>query len=168
MASRRRAFSLVYPQRVGSTRSTTRVDYHSLVLALGLLSLAAFAGVLYLSQASVAAELRFRLEGSEWEAQDLRVRNMLLQQEIADAERLATIEERAVHLGMVSAAPGRTYLACVVPPVQPASRASSATVAQAQEDQQAGSSLWSRLAHGLGLARSPRAEQLVVLNAGHP
>lgn len=168
MASRRRTFSLAYPRRAGSTRSTTRVDYHSLVLVLGLLSLAAFAGVLYLSQASVAAQLHFRLEGAEWEAQDLRVRNVLRRQEIADSERLATIEERAAHLGMVSAAPSRTYLTCVVPQVQPAARPRSATVAQAQEDQQAGSSLWSRLAHRLGLARSPRAEQLVVLNAGHP
>jgi hypothetical protein len=153
MATHRRTLSLAYPRRAGSTRSTTRVDYHSLVLVLGLLSLAAFAGVLYLSQASVAAELRFRLDDAEWQTRDLRVRNMLLQQEIADSERLAAIEDRAARLRMASSPSSGKYVVCVVPQAQQAERQPFAVAVEPQQDRPETAGFWSGLAQRLGLAR---------------
>jgi hypothetical protein len=114
MASRRLAVTVTYGnnRRVVTMRSATRVDLHALVLVIGLLALMAFAGVLYLSQASVAAELRYRLDGAAIEAADLWEQNVVLQQRIADMQRLAIVEKRAGHLGLVNAPADGPYMAC--------------------------------------------------------
>lgn len=167
MASHRLRASLVYPRRATITRSTTRVDYRSLTLVVGLLALAAFAGVLYLSQAGVAAELHFELQGAEWKARELWLRNLGLRQEIADAERLATIDDRVARMGMVSATSPAKYVACVVPSSEPAT-AAGLEAAEGQSGPEPGSSAWRGFLHRLGLVRSSRPGQLVVLNAEHP
>jgi hypothetical protein len=130
------------------------VDYRSLVLLIGLLTLAAFAGVLYLSQASLAAELQYRLSDAEWQAEDLWERNLALRHEICSAARLATIEARAADLGLVDAPANAIYVACTLseaelpigrPPVAP-DRAPEARVAE---------SSWQGLLSRLGLVATP-------------
>ncbi len=166
MASRRLTASLAYPRREVNARGATRIDQHSLILVIGLLVLAAFAGVLYLSQASVAAELRFGLVARQNEAQDLWEQNLALQRRIADAEHLAAIEARVARLGMVDAPATGPYIVCTVSQegAQTARRSSvgsgSASVGPGYLD---------HLLRGLGLARSPaRPEQASELNAEQP
>lgn len=149
MASRRLAVPLAYPKRAAGPRSVTRIDRHSLILVLGLLTLAAFAGVLYLSQASVAAELRFGLADAEEEAQDLWQRNFSLRQQIADRERLDAVEERASRLGMVDAPAGEPYIACALPPAELALTGRPAGPVEAA-GAGAASSPWARIAYRLG------------------
>ena len=148
MASRRLEASLAYPRRAVSTRGATRVDYHSLVLVIGLLALAAFAGVLYLSQASLAAELRYRLSAAEGQKQDLWERNLALREAISRSTRLASIEERANRLGMVDAPIAGSYVACAVPQAGTALARRAAGSASMIEDSGAGSP-WQGLLSGL-------------------
>ncbi len=150
MASRRLAVPLAYPRRELGPRSVTRIDRHSLILVLGLLTLAAFAGVLYLSQASVAAELRFRLAYAQGEAQDLWQRNFALRQEIADRERLDAVEARASRLGMVDAPPGGQYIVCALPPAELALAGRPVAPAEAAGDGHAVAGAWARMARSLG------------------
>ena len=118
MASHR-SMALAYPRWGGNARGATRVDRHSLVLVVGFLALVALAGVLYLSQASVAAGMRYRLGDLQKEAQDLWEQNLILEREIADLERLATVEARAARLGMVDAPGTGPYVVCIVPQAEP-------------------------------------------------
>ncbi len=150
MASRRLAVPLAYRKREVGPRSVTRIDRHALILVLGLLTLAAFAGVLYLSQASVAAELRFRLADAEGEAQDLWQRNFALRQEIADRERLDAVEERASRLGMVDAPLGEQYIACALPPAELALTGRPGGPVQAARAEEAADSPWVQIARRLG------------------
>lgn len=147
MVSRRLTASLTYPRRVGSTRAATRVDYHSLGLIIGLLALAASAGVLYLLQASMAAELRYRLADAEWERRILWEGNLALQQQLSAAECLATVEHRAADLGMVNAPAQGAYVACVVPGPRPPAMRRPAGLARAMAaEEQAPNPLESLLA----------------------
>jgi hypothetical protein len=148
MASRRLTTSLAYSRRVGSTRGATRVDYHSLVLIIGLLALAAFAGVLYLSQASVAAELRYGLAGAEEERQSLWEGNLALREAICSAERLDTVEAHATHLGMLDAPVTGPYVACVSPETDTATARRPSGSARVLEGQQS-SSPWQSLLSSL-------------------
>ncbi|MGQ9681118.1 MAG: hypothetical protein ACUVX9_01125 [Anaerolineae bacterium] len=155
MASRRLAVTVTYGnnRRVVAMRSATRVDMHGLVLVIGLLALMAFAGVLYLSQASVAAELRYRLDAAAIEAADLWEQNIVLQQRIADMERLATVEKRAGHLGLVNAPAYGPYMACTAVDTPSLDN----TVARIQDDARGaddGGGFWHGLALRLGLTRS--------------
>ncbi len=142
MAGRRLATSLASSRRVGSTRGATRVDYHSLVLVVGLLALAAFAGVLYLSQASVAAGLRYRLGEAEREQRELWVDNLALRQAICTAERLTTVEERSARLGLVDAPVMGPYLACTVPESAPATVRRTPGSARAVDEAASAGSTW--------------------------
>ncbi len=166
MASRLARTRLAHPRRGGPARSATRVDYRSLILVLGFLSLAAFAGVLYLSQASVATELRFALGSAEEQTEDLYERNLALRQEIARASSLAGVEARAQRLGMVSAPLTGPYVACVVPngDVPPARQPGLASAPGASPSADEGP--WMGLLRLLGLARSPAPGEHVVFNIG--
>lgn len=167
MASRSLHASLAYPRRGGSVRSATRLDYRALILVVGLLALAAFAGVLYLSQASVVAELRFRLGDMERETEALFEQNLALQQEIADQTRLAAVEDRAKRLGMVDAPLAGPYLACEVPQTN-VSRAQPPVAAREEARPQEPTNPWREFLRWLGLLPSPGPEQLVALGAGNP
>lgn len=135
MVARHHSASFLYPRRTGAVRSATRVDYRSLLLIIGLLALLAFGGVLYLSQASAAAELRFRLGAAEQEAEDLLAQNLGLREEIARSQRLTTIEERVARLGMVSASVEGPFLVCVLPQrEEPAPSAAVAPVGEAPSE----------------------------------
>lgn len=164
MASRRLVAPFAYPRREVGPRSVTRIDRHSLILIIGLLTLAAFAGVLYLSQASVAAELRFRLADAGSKSQGLWERNLALRQEIADLKRLPAVEERASRLGMVDASAGDPYVVCAVPKARPA--LSRPVEPQPQASVDAASSLWSLVARQMGW--QPRPEPLAAAQAVRP
>ncbi len=166
MASRLAKTRLTHPRRGGGVRGATRVDYRSLILVLGLLSLAAFAGVLYLSQASVATELRFALGSAEAQAEDLYERNLALRQEIARSGSLTGIEARAQRLGMVSGPLAGPYVACIVPygDVAPARQPGLASMPGKAEVVDEGP--WQGLLRLLGLVRSPGPVERVVLNTG--
>ena len=168
MASRRLAVTVTYAnnRRMIAVRSATRVNLHALVLVIGLLALMAFAGVLYLSQASVAAELRYRLDGAAVEAADLWEQNVALRQRIADMEGLAVVEKRAGRLGLVNAPAGGPYMACS-PAAPLPSAGTAAPVLTDGRGLDAGQGFWQRLALRLGLARTDRA-QIAALNASQP
>ena len=166
MASRQSTVAFAYPRRGGTVRSATHIDRHSLALIIGLLALAAFAGVLYLSQASVAAELRFLLVDREREAQEIWEQNLTLRRDIADRDRMASIEERVARLGMVTAPPTEPHLVCAVPPFEPAALASTSGPASREQSEPAG--LWEEMMRRLGLARRAGPAHRIVLNAAHP
>lgn len=155
MVSRRLTVPLAYPRREAGPRSVTRIDHRSLILVLGLLALAAFAGVLYLSQASVAAELRYRLVDTEAMAEDLWQRNLALRQNIADLCRLDAVEERALRLGMVDAPAGEPYIACTLPQTNTALADQPAPVDAASSGGEIVASLWELLAGRLGWLPAP-------------
>jgi len=157
MASRHLVAARAYPRREAGPRSVTRIDRHSLILVIGLLALVAFAGVLYLLQASVAAQLRYRLYESEWQARDIWGRNFALRQEIADLERLSAVEERAARLGMIDA-PAGPYIACTMPGTQFArSGQPAATQVQAGAEAAPTAGLWTLVAERLGWSRGAGA-----------
>lgn len=165
MASRRLVAQLAYPSRAVGPRSVTRIDRHSLILVLGLLTLVAFAGVLYLSQASAAAELRYRLADSQAQAQRLWERNFALRQEIADLGRLSAVEERVSRLGMVDAPTSGPYIACTVPqPGVVLNRPAAASGARI--DREPAGSLWELLARHLGWVSKP--DELAAAKMGRP
>ena len=166
MASRYRTVSFAYPRRASAVRSATRVDYRSLMLVIGLLALLAFAGVLYLSQASMAAALRFRLDGLEREAEDLWAQNLALREEIARCQRLSAIEERVGRLGMVSASLGGPYVVCALPERQAAPRAHSPRMESGAALRVSGS-IWDRVLSWLRLGGAPPG-QLAAATAGRP
>ncbi len=166
MASRRMAATLAYPRREVTTRNTTRVDHRSLILVIGLLTLAACAGVLYLSQASMAAELHFRLDQAQQARQALGEQNLAVRQQIADRGRLSAVEERAARLGMIDAPASGSFLACAASPAQPEAT-SPLTAAASPGSREADGGFLHNLLRRLGFARAPQPEQLIVLNAGH-
>jgi hypothetical protein len=120
------------------------VDYHSLILIIGLLALAACAGVLYLSQASMAAELRYGLAGAGVEKQTLWEQNLALREAICSAERLDAVEAHAARLGMLDAPATGPYVACVAPGAGTATARRSSGSARVLEGQQSSSS-WESL-----------------------
>jgi len=152
MASRRMTVSCAYPRREARARNATRIDRRSLILVVGLLTLTAFAGVLYLSQAGVAAELRYRLSVTEGEAQGVWENNLALQKEIADLGRLQSVEERAAHLGMIPAPSTAVYIAYTVPNAQLASTSRPLAEAPSAMVQPAAGDAWGQLAQRLGWA----------------
>jgi len=168
MASRRLAVSLAYPRREVSARGATRLDLRSLILLVGLLALAAFAGVLYLSQASTAAALRYRLGEVEGEARDLTEQNLILRQEIADLGRLSTVEERAARLGMVDGPAPALYVACATPKGDLATAKGPAQPSAAGGNQGTDRDLWQEIVSWVGLVPRPGPNQLAALNAEHP
>ncbi len=161
MIARRHSASFAYPRRVGAVRSATRVDYRSLMLLVGLLALLAFAGVLYLSQASKVAELRFRLDAAEREAEGLWAQNLSLREEIARSQRLDTIEERVARLGMVSATVEGPYLVCVLPHRGEAGVSAAPTPEAPAKSAPAG--LWGRLLSRFALAAKPASGELAAV-----
>jgi len=165
MASRRLVAQLAYPSRAAGPRSVTRIDRHSLVLILGLLTLVALAGVLYLSQASVAAELRYRLADAEGQTQHLWAQNLALKQEIADLGRLSAVEQRVARLGMVEAPSNGPYIACTVPQTGPALASPEAAGAPTAADEPAGSP-WELVARSLGWISRPN--ELATARVEHP
>jgi len=164
MASRRLVAQLTYPSRVAGPRSVTRIDRHSLVLILGLLTLVALAGVLYLSQASVAAELRYRLADAEDRTQRLWEQNLALRQEISDLGRLSAVEQRVTRLGMVEAPTSGPYIACVVP--RPGPALAQPPAAGVSQEADASESLWELVARSLGWTSRP--DELAAARVEHP
>mgnify|MGYP005838586549 CR=1 FL=1 len=123
-----------YPRRMGRQQAATRVDGRLLGLIVGLLALAAAAGLLYLSQASAAAQLQYRLCAAEACQAELWQEIALLRCRIATADTYASLEARAARLRLVDAPSGGPYLVCDVSPAQatgPASEAGRAVAAQA-------------------------------------
>ncbi len=96
-------------------RAATRIDRHVLGLVVGLLALLAMAGLLYLSQASMAAELRYVLR--EHQRDELKLHEALtaLRCQIARGESITSLEERTGRLGLVDAPPGDPQVVCYVP-----------------------------------------------------
>lgn len=128
-----------------------------------MLALAAFAGVLYLSQASMAAELRYRLAGAEGEKQALWEGNLALREAICSAERLDTVEAHAARLGMLDAPVTGPYVACVAPGTGTATVRRPSGSARVVEGQQQPSSPWQSLLAGLR-QRAPQPAGAVALD----
>jgi hypothetical protein len=166
MASRRYSAAVACPRWEVDPRAATRVNNHSMLLVVGFLALVAFACVLYLSQASTAAELRFRLGEREKEARVLWEQSLSLQRDIADAERLATIEGRAAKLGLVRAPASGPYVACDMPTDTLVARDVARPVAT--KPAEPAESLWQQVARRLGLVHTTTAPQSALANAGRP
>ncbi len=114
--NRQRALLIdVYSRPASWQRATTRVDGRALALTVGLLVLLACAGLLYLSQASTAAELRYTLRERRAQQQLLQERITLLRCQIAQSESITSLEPRAERLGLVDAMPGDPEMVCYVP-----------------------------------------------------
>lgn len=105
----------VYSRPASWQRATTRVDGHALVLAVGLLMLLTCAGLLYLSQASTAAELRYTLQERREKQQELQEQITRLRCMVARLESITSLEPRAERLGLVDAQPGDPEMVCYVP-----------------------------------------------------
>ena len=86
-----------------------------LALIGGLLLLITAAALLYLSQASVAAELRYQLWQTKREQMELEEEIALLRVQIASADGCQALEQRALRLGLVDAPLGGPYLVCEIP-----------------------------------------------------
>lgn len=104
-----------YPRRTTWQPATTRIDGRVLGLIMGLLLLAAAAGLLYLTQASAATEARFRLAEVEAEQADLAEQISVLRCQVAASESFGALEKRAAGLGLVDAPPNDPVIVCVVP-----------------------------------------------------
>lgn len=94
--------------------AATRVDGRLLALALALLLLITAAGLLYLSQASTLAQLRYQLAGNEQEQAELKEQIALLRCQLAARQSLAGLEARVQELGLVDAAPDDPIMVCYV------------------------------------------------------
>ncbi len=94
-----------YPRRAPWQPAATRLDLRLLGLAIGLLLLVAAAGMLYLSQASAIAELRYRLLDNERVQRELGEQIVELRVQVAMAQSLDNLENRVAGLGLVDASP---------------------------------------------------------------
>jgi hypothetical protein len=128
----------VCSRRMSAQPATTRVDARVLGLSVLFLLLVTAAGLLYLSQASTVAELRYRLSESEWRRASLQEDIAHLRCQIASSQSLAGMEERWQRLGLVPAQPDDlVVVVCSVPALQAGSSAGGVV--------------------GLGLASAPRS-----------
>jgi hypothetical protein len=109
----------LYPRRTPWRQAATHCDGRFLAMAMGLVLLVAAAGLLYLSQASTAAGLRYRLTGLRDEQSSLHEDIALLRVEIAANASCLALEERTQRLGLIDAPAGTSYAVCYVP-AQPA------------------------------------------------
>jgi hypothetical protein len=108
-------FANVYPRAKGGQRAATRLDGRILGLIVGLLLLVTLAALLYLSQASVAARIRYQLQSCSSEQVRLREEMAVLRCQIAIADSAPAIETRAQQIGLVPALASATYVYCEVP-----------------------------------------------------
>ena len=102
-------------RRVSWQRATTRVPNRILGLSAVLLLLVAFAGLLYLTQASAAAEMRYQLQSREVEQATLQEELASLRCQIAARECLPVVEQRVAQLGLVDAPLDQPVAICYVP-----------------------------------------------------
>ncbi|MGQ9684196.1 MAG: hypothetical protein ACUVX9_16825 [Anaerolineae bacterium] len=102
-------------RRVSWQRATTRVPNRILGLSAVLLLLVAFAGLLYLTQASAAAEMRYQLESREMEQAALQEELASLRCQIAARECLPVVEQRVAQLGLVDAPLDQPVAICYIP-----------------------------------------------------
>lgn len=115
MNEQRMLLDCAYPRLNLIRPAARRIDGRLLGLCAGLLALLAAAALLYLSQASAAAELRYRLGDLEREQAELYEQVALLRCQTATNDRLANLEARAEELGLVDAPPSHSYVVCYVP-----------------------------------------------------
>ncbi|MDI7277542.1 MAG: hypothetical protein QME94_16310 [Anaerolineae bacterium] len=95
--------------------ATTRVNTRLLALSAVFLLLVALGALLYLTQASTAAGMRYRLSGAERVQADLQEEISALRCQIAAAESMASLEARVEALGLVDASPNDPVMICQVP-----------------------------------------------------
>lgn len=97
-------------------RAATRVGGRALGLVVGLLALFTLAGLLYLSQASTAAEMRYALAQEQRDALALQERVTVLRCQIARGASITGLEERSSKLGLVDASSSDPRVVCDMPP----------------------------------------------------
>jgi len=110
-----RMFADAYPRPATWRPGATRVNSRFLGLALGTLLLLTFAALLYLSQASAVAELRYGLLESERQESELREEIAFLRYQIATCDSSTALKEHAQRLGLVDAPTDSAYLVCYAP-----------------------------------------------------
>ncbi|MCL6432065.1 MAG: hypothetical protein K6V36_14585 [Anaerolineae bacterium] len=95
--------------------ATTRVNTRVLGLTVTFLLLIGLGALLYLSQASTAAQLRYHLAETEQVQSGLQEEITALRCEIAAAESITSLEGRVAALGLVDAPPDEAVMICQIP-----------------------------------------------------
>lgn len=95
--------------------ATTRVNTRVLGLTVTFLLLIGLGALLYLSQASTAAQLRYHLSETERVQSSLQEEITALRCEIAAAESITSLEGRVAALGLVDAPPDDAVMVCQMP-----------------------------------------------------
>ena len=120
MNDRRVLYVDLYPRRLEVRRAATRLDARLLALSMALLLLTATAGLLYLSQASTVAQLRYWLADNEHQQATLLEEIARLRGQVAASQSLASLERRVEELGLVDAPPGGPVVVYYVSTAEPA------------------------------------------------
>ncbi len=115
MNDQRTLYLDAYSRRTSWKPAATRLDGRLLALAAVLLLLVTTAGLLYLSQASAAAQMRYRLLDSERQQDELQERIAVLRCQVAAGESLASLERRVARLGLADAPADAPIVVCYVP-----------------------------------------------------
>jgi hypothetical protein len=113
---RRALYMDLHAHQMEVQRAATRLDPHLLGLTMALLLLTAAAGLLYLSQASTVAQLRYCLADNEREQAALLEQIALLRCEVAASQSFGSLEQRVEELGLVDAPPDEPVMMCYVEP----------------------------------------------------
>lgn len=135
MNQQRALFVDLYSRPAAYQRAATRASGRALALIVGLLVLLALAGLLYLSQASTATEMRYALLVRRGEEARLQEEILLLRCQVAQHQSIGSLEERAQRLGFVDASPNDRQIVCAMP-AAPATQV-SAPVATPQRELEA-------------------------------
>lgn len=105
----------MYSRPASWQRAATRISGRALALIVGLLVLLTLAGLLYLTQASTAAEMRYSLVQREREETRLQEQITALRCQVAQHQSVGSLQERAQKLGLVDASPSDPQVICYVP-----------------------------------------------------
>lgn len=124
MNQQRALYVDLYSRPAAYQRAATRASGRALALIVGLLVLLALAGLLYLSQASTATEMRYALLVRRGEEARLQEEILLLRCQVAQRQSIGSLQERAQKLGFVDASPNDPQMVCAMP-VASAPRASA-------------------------------------------
>jgi len=111
----RALFVDLYSRPATYQRAATRISSRALALVVGLLLLLTLAGLLYLSQASTAAGMRYSLLQRQREEARLQEQILLLRCEVAQHQSIGALQERAQKLGLVDASPNDPQILCSIP-----------------------------------------------------
>lgn len=108
----------VCSRRMSVRPAATRLDGRLLGLCVAFLLLITAAGLLYLSQASTVAQLRYQLAENGRERAALEEQVASLRCEVAAVQSIVSLEERIERLGLVDAAEAGPIVVCRVTPAE--------------------------------------------------